>query len=457
MTRAFRRYCEEGGRIGILAVSALLCIGAWRGEAARPADHRESLSRSACIERALAQSGVARNARTDEDIAHAIRNQARSLALPQLSASGAYTRMDELQSFEVEGTSVEIGELDNYELKGEISQLLYSGGQVSAALRAARLEEQRAAAARQHAESALVRDVRILFARVLRAREAVLVQEESLAQLTSFLEMTQRMRTQETASDFDVLTARTRVAACRPPLIAARNDRELAVEDLCRILDLDAPAVHVDGTLAEVVIPFSLEELVGIAMTNNPSLKEMKTRCRLGREAVVSARSDGRPELRARAEYTGTDPYGFGESSGDLEWHWNAGVVLSWNLWDGDLTRQVVRQRKLEADKSRVMYDELVKSVRLQVRQAFLEAATARKAIDASCESVDLAGRALGIAETRFREGLATHLEFMDANLSMTMARMEWINSLYTLVVAAAHLDYACGYTVETLSMEMDR
>jgi len=415
------------------------------------------LSLSACIERALDQSGVARNARTDEDIAHAIRSQARSLVFPQLSASGAYTRMDELQTFEVEGTSVELGELDNYELKGEISQLLYSGGQVGAALRAARLEEQRAAAARQHAESGLVRDVRILFARVLRAREAVLVQEESLAQLRSFLEMTQRMRKQETASEFDVLSAGARVAACRPQLIAARNNRELAVEDLCRILDLDATAVHVDGTLAAVVVPFSLDELVGIAMTNNPSLKEMQTRVRLGGEAVVSARSDGRPELRARAEYAGTDPYGFGGSSDGLEWHWNAGVVLSWNLWDGDLTRQIVRQRKLEADKLRVGYDELVKSVRLQVRRAFLEAATARKAIDASRESVDLARRALDIAETRFREGLATHLEFTDANLAVTVARMEWINSLYTLVVAVADLDYACGYTRETLSMEMNR
>ncbi len=100
-----------------------------------------------CMSRALETSGQAINARTDQVIAHSRRTQARSLALPHLSAEGSYTRLDEVQTMTFGDQTVELGQLDNYEVKGEISQLLYAGGQVGAAPRAAGFAEKYAASA----------------------------------------------------------------------------------------------------------------------------------------------------------------------------------------------------------------------------------------------------------------------------------------------------------------------
>jgi len=425
----------------------MLCLaaGTWATAVIVAEPVKQTYGLDACVCRALEQSGQAINARVDQAIARTQRAQARSLALPHLSASASYTRLDEVQSVTFGESTMQLGELDNYEVKGEISQLLYAGGQVGAALRAAELAEKYAECARLDIEIALARDVRVAFSRLLLARETVSVHKESVSQLVAFVATTERKHKQDTVSRFDVLSARVRLANEQPLLIEARNNLDIAVEDLCRLLDLESGQVVFEGELLPISVSASLEALLGIAMTNNPSLRCMEYRVALGREDTVSARSDALPDLTARAEYNGANSSRFVSYGDDWQWHWNAGVVLSWNIWDGDLTRQTIRRKGLEYNKLLTNYDEMGKTIALRVRQAYLEMNRAQESIEASEGNVALAEKALDIARTRYDAGAATHLEFTDTNLALTVARLEWLRSLHGLAVAVADLEYACG------------
>ncbi|MBN1557128.1 MAG: TolC family protein, partial [Lentisphaerae bacterium] len=106
----------------------------------------ERYTLEACIRLGLQNSAAALNAAREERIADARVVQARSEALPAVSLQGSYTRADELEEVDFgDGMPVAVGSLDTYRASAVLSQLLYSGGRVRAALRAAKLSEQYAA------------------------------------------------------------------------------------------------------------------------------------------------------------------------------------------------------------------------------------------------------------------------------------------------------------------------
>jgi len=405
-----------------------------------------------CIRIGLERNESVANARRDKAIAVARIGQARSAALPQLSLSATYTRLDELQTIEFGDEEMKLGTLDNYSANLGVSQLLYSGGKVGAALRAASLAESQAEWACSEIESAFKRDVRLAFYNLLLADAALSVTEDSVKQLESLLEQTERRRKNGTASEFDELRARVRVANERPRLVKARNARAVAREYMKRLLNFDDKEIELRGELEMNASEPDEEYLQGRAMLNRPALRAMEFSVDLRKENVTAARSDGLPSLSAQFNYNGANAYEFVSYEDDWDWHWNAGLVVSWNFWDGGLTEATVRARRLEAEKALASLDEMRKNVKLEVKRYCLDLKHAREAVAASRGTVALAEKAMKIAETRHEEGLATYLEFTDANLALSTAKLTWLQALHAHMTALAQLQFACG--TEKLSAE---
>jgi outer membrane protein len=432
----------------------LLCSGVLRSTCAGEAPTVYTLGD--CVRIGLAESGAARNAGHDQEIALTRLRQAYGLALPNLSLRASYTRLDEVQEIEFEGESQEFGNIDNYDVTATVEQLLYSGGQVGAALRAAKAARAYADVARAATEAALIRDVETRFYGILLAREVVAVLAASVDQLQAFVEQTVKRAANGAASEFDELTARVRLANEAPKLIAARNQYELAIAEFVGLLNLPVAGTFT-GRLECVDIDLSLDEMQRLALVNRAVLEKSGLRMQLGREEIINARSAGLPDLRAHVNYNGANSYQFVSFDDDWEWHWNAGLVLSWNVWDGNLTRNSVREKESEYDKLVTDDEELLKAVKLEVRQAHLALVHAREAIAASGNSVALAERALAIAKTRHETGLATYLEFTDANLALSTASLARLQAYHDHAVALSAARYACGTNLLGYKNQEDR
>jgi outer membrane protein len=407
-----------------------------------------------CVRMGLSESGAARNAQLDQEIAYTRLRQAYGLALPDLSLSATYTRLDELQEIDFGGgVSQELGNINNYDVTASVEQLLFSGGQVGAALRAAKTTRAYADAAREATEALLVRNIEMRFFGILLSREVVAVQAASVKQLEGYVEQTRKRLDSGASSEFDLLTARVRLANETPKLIAARNRHELAVAEFMGLLNLPAEGVFT-GRLERADIDLSLDDMLRLALANRADLVRSELRVQLGREEIINARSEGLPDLRGYFNYNGANAYQFVSFEDDWEWHWNAGLVLSWNIWDGDMTRYTVKQKEAEQEKLMTDDEELLKAVKLEVRQAYLALAYAREAMSASRDNVALAERALSIARTRHETGLATYLEFTDANLALSTARLVWLQALHDHAVALSAVRYACGIDHEISGFE---
>lgn len=374
--------------------------------------------------------------------------QTRSQALPQLDLKGGYTRLDEVPSFDLGSGPVTLGSVDNYNASAEISQLLYNGGQISAALRAARSYERYAAWGVARADTMLERDIAVGFNGVLLAKARVGVESESVEQLRRFVAQTEARFAQQTAAEFDVLTARVRLANALPRCIAASNQLEVAREAFRDLVRLDAGGFDLTGALESHKENPTLNEWMEKAATHRPELRQLEQFVRLKEEQVRAVRGDYQPVLRAFANYGGANSSQYDPSQAEWDWRWTAGLTLQWSIMDGGRRSGIVLETRLELDQARADLDDLGRAIQLEVRQAYLDLTHAGEALAVAKDTVALAERGLAIARTRYEQGVSAYLEFMETNLALSTARLQLCQALHDQAVARARIRCASGQPV---------
>ncbi|HBA84302.1 MAG TPA: hypothetical protein DCZ95_09440 [Verrucomicrobia bacterium] len=425
---------------------AILLLG-WGLGGMAPADEPgRAYTLDECIDIGMERAVTLLNARRDEKIAEARIMQVRAQVIPQLTAKGEYTRLDEVSTIDLgDGTTFEAGKLDNYSASAEVSQLLYSGGSVRAAMDAARQYRDRSQFGSFRASQELIRTIQTSFHDILLAQAAVKVEEESVQQLKSLAEQAERKFMNDTASEFDMLSAKVRLANEIPQLIRARRDVDVAKESFRNLLHLDEAFFELAGELVFKPEEPALEALQELAQARRPEIHEQEKLVDLWKSDIRVERGGYQPSLRARAAYKGANPGNSFSGDSEWDWGWNAGLTAEWSVFDGGLRRGRVMEKGLELLKAQDNLSELKRSVALEVKTYYLELQRAAEAVTASRDNVALAEKSLAIAQARYDAGLATYLEFTDTNLALSRARLTWYTALREHMNALALIRFACG------------
>jgi outer membrane protein len=401
-----------------------------------------------CLRISRERSSRPAQARRDVESARAQVRQTRSQALPHLDLKGGYTRLDEVPSMDLGGTVTTLGSEDNYNASAELSQLLYNGGQVNAALRAAKAFERSALWGVSRADETLERDVAIGFNDVLLARAQVDVEAESVDQLRRFVSQTEARYAQQTASEFDLLTARVRLANALPRLMAAGNQLEVARERFRDLVRLDEGGFELVGDPEQQGAIASLEDWLAKAEAGRPELNQMEQLVRLKEEQLRAVKGEYQPTLRAFANYGGANSSQYDPTQAEWGWHWTAGLTVHWNLIDGGQQSGRVLETRLSLDQARSDLTDLRRAIRLEVRQAYLDLTHAREVLTVAKDTVGLAERGFAIARTRYEQGVSTYLEFMETNLALSTARLQLCLALRDQAVAGARIRCASGLPI---------
>lgn len=398
-----------------------------------------------CVRIGLERATVIGNARRDEEIAAARIRQVRAGVYPQVGTKAGYARLDAVPSMDADGESIPMGREDNYSASAGLDQLLFSGGKVSAALEAARLYRDFAVEGTARTKARLERDITTAFRDLLLLRHATEVTEDSVRQLEEFVRQTETKFRSQTVSEFDLLSAKVRLANERPKMIRARNALSVSREAFRTLTRIDDADFVLDGELAYAPAAYDLAALQDGARTLRPELRQMRLQINLFEQDVVVAKGDYYPSLHGFAQYAGTDPDTTEFGSDTWGWHWSAGVTAQWSLFDGGLRRGVIQEKRLGLAKARADYDELTRVVLLEIKQAYLDLQDAAEATKGSQENVELAERALGIARTRYDAGLSTYLEFTETNLALRTAKLSLYQALRDHMNALTRLRHAAG------------
>ena len=162
-----------------------------------------------------------------------------------------------------------------------MTQVLFTWGQVGAAIRAAKLGFGLADEQLRRFRQDVARDVTTGFYDVLVAQELVTIAELDLAQKQRHLDEATKRQSAGTATDYDVLAAQVAVENARPDVIRAQNLVRTARLQLAFLL-AETGEIDVTGTLEHAARAGSglPGDVLAKALANRPDLGELKAHAR---------------------------------------------------------------------------------------------------------------------------------------------------------------------------------
>ena len=403
---------------------------------------------------ALEQNASILKAQNDLDASYGIVVQTRAIALPQLTANGQYkyTQMSAIDTIPFPGF---IQANQNWNAGLQLVQTIYGGGKLVAAFRAARLTKEQALAQYQTTVQDTLLSTRTAYYDVLLALEQITVHEASVKLLENELEDQQRRYKAGTVPRFNVLRAEVSVANERPLLIQAQNSYRIAKNNLSNLLGYNLPhdvwedvPLNLSDILDSTPYNVDMPSAIANALQNRSELVALRKTEELEKINIINAQSGYKPTLQVFAGYTWfNSQYAIDEPLPLTEKFqgYNAGAQVSWDIFDGLLTRGKVVQAKSNYEKSKNNLADESRQIELQVRTSYSDFVEAREVLDSQKTVQAEAEEALREARARFDAGTGTQLDVLDAETSLTQARSTDAQALHDYDTARAKLERAIG------------
>lgn len=370
--------------------------------------------------------------------------QARSAFYPSVTASGSYVYMTDVPVIQFDSIPVPFGQSENWNVQVSLQQVVFAWGKIYSAYRIADINADIAhltyVRKRQEIRYAVTR----AFYGLLVLERMINLSRESLTQLERHQASVEQRYKAGLVPQFDLMRARVQVANLKPQVIRVENGYRLALEGFKMLLGLDLTTeVVVDGELIMGEESFDLENLTQQALEHRSELENIRTVVRITELSRRIAARTNLPTVVAGATYDRSKPFGF---TGD---EWGSSIVFNlgfqWTLFSGFKNMYAYRAATLQQREADLAYENLRKAVALEVKQAFLTYVGAQEALLAAQENVGQADETLRLIETRFRNGLATNLEYMDVQLATMQAQTNYLSALKDYFNAIAEIKKAVG------------
>ena len=434
MNVILRMACLAAGLLGASGLSAQL-----------------RLTLSEALDLALSENPTVRVAEMEVERYDYVKRQTWGALLPQLSASGSYTRS--IVKSEMRG-GLSFGADNTFALQGDLTLPLFA----PSVYRTLKMNDTQRAAAVESARSSridLVAEVRKAFYNILLAEQSLAVLRESEATVQRTVDDTQVQFDHGLASEYDLLTAQVQLSNLRPTILQTENSIKLAKLMLKMYLsipeEVEIEAVgELDGMRDEVLA--GTEGLTS-DVSQNSSLRSLELQEELLLRSLRAANAGRLPTLAAfgSVSYTGNDMEPFMGLGGgdDSRYFWthpiSVGVQLSVPIFAG-LTR-MNRSRELKNQLSQITLQRVYARQQLdvQVRSALNDLLTARATMFAQEKTVEQARKAYRISDTRYRAGAGTILELNSAQLAQTQAQLNYSQAIYDYLTAKAEYDRIVG------------
>lgn len=432
---------------------ALVMIAFARAASAQSPPVRLSLDEA--VARAYDTSHRLAEAKAREEGARAAADAAAAGRRPQVSLQGGYTRTNHVTPFGVPaqpGAPIAIiypDIPDNFRSRIDGQWPLYTGGRVESLTRAAEAE----AGAVTSEVSAFRGDLRLDVTRAywsaVTAGEAVHVVQQSLASIDAHLGDLRAALKAGLIPPNDVLSAEAQRAREQVQVIDAQNARELALAELRRLTGVSADVpIELASTLdAPGLAPAEdLASQVARAKAARPERAALQQRLDASSERIRAASSADKPSvaLAGGLDYAKPNPKIFPRLP---EWQssWDVSVNASWLLWDGGRRGADRAQAEAAARAARERLAEFDTTVELEVRQRRLDLAAGLAAVAAAGEGVRAATEARRVVGERFKAGVATSTDVLDASVALLQAELDRTRALASVRLAEARLARAIG------------
>ena len=247
----------------------------------------------------------------------------------------------------------------------------------------------------------------------------------------------------------DVLAARTNLADAQTTLITRQNSADVAETDLNIVIGYPVSTSIETADKEMHYLPYNvtLEQAKAYALLHRATLVKSAMDVKSAEESVKQAKAGYLPtvSLTADKNYESYDNYRGTSNNG-----WSVGAKASLDIWDGGSTRNTIKVREAQLESAKEANLAAVDGVLHEVQSAYLNLRAAEQTISSTKVAVEEGQESFRIASLRYRAGVGSNLDVLDAETSLTTARNNYVQALYNYNIYVATLEQAVGVPLET-------
>jgi outer membrane protein TolC len=366
--------------------------------------------------------------------------QAKGAFGPNVVTQGSYTRFDgTLNSTGSQSSQVSS---DSKTLSLSLTQPIDISGLSRKALQAVESQTHAAEAGLDAEINSIRQKVKAQYYGVLLAAALVSVQESSLSSAQARYDKAVIREQEGAIPKFDVLRFLNEVRKSEQALTLAQGNlvtaKQVLNSLLARPVETEFEAESID-MLPE--LPEDVGALVVVALRSRPEVLQSRYGIdALGKLADVQAFSFA-PQLNIQAIHTRNLDPGVNQTTQATQ----GGINLSVPLFDSGITKAKVDAARSDTDQAKVVFEQLLLSIALEVQGAYTTAFTAKKNYVTALDSERLAKEALRLAETRYNEGAGLLIDIVQAQADLTAASGNVQNAKYQFLTAFSDIQRAVG------------
>lgn len=331
---------------------------------------------------------------------------------------------------------------------------VYTGGQLEGAIKAADLSLNASELSLELTKQQVKANTLTAYYNALQAKNQITVAQDSVNTLNEHLRNVNAQYSVGTVAKSDVLGTQVQLANAEQNLISANNSYDVAIASLNNIMGMPTGTdLSLKDSLAYTAYEIPMEECSAYAQANRPDVLIADYKVAIAEAGMEQAKAGYRPSVSLSATRNWQDENPFGNGEGDSRYmqqnNWTAGVVLSWDIWDNNVTAAKVNQSKAEIAQAQAAAADARQTGDLEVRTAYLNLKAAEKSINTTKVAVEKAQEDYKIAQVRYAAGVGTNLDVMDAEEKLAQAQTNYYTAMYNYNTSKADLDRAMGIMVD--------
>ncbi|NJL36087.1 MAG: TolC family protein [Leptolyngbyaceae cyanobacterium SM1_4_3] len=276
------------------------------------------------------------------------------------------------------------------------------------------------------------------------ADEQVRIAQASLVETEASLRDATALERAGIGTRFEQLQAQVDVANAQQDLTEALSQQQITRRQLRQRLGL-AESVNVAAAdpvqVAGDWLP-SLEESIILAYQNRAELEQQLVQREISQQQRRVALADLGPQVSAFASYGVQDTL---NQEGSLDDTYQLGLRLNMNLFDGGAARARAAQEEANVAIAETQFADVRNQVRLEVEQAYFTLQSSFENARTATQAVDLATEALRLARLRYRAGVGTQTEVLQAQADLTQAEVNQLQAILGYNRSLASLQRATG------------
>jgi outer membrane protein len=289
-------------------------------------------------------------------------------------------------------------------------------------------------------ENELKYNIASAYFQYLQTEEGLLILQKTKTLLTELLKINQSLVANAKATKDVVLNAEYELSKIEQQLAENEKNNQVARSYFNFLLNRDLNHEIIRDTTMMVTASEqqSIDQLTAQAIQQRQEIKQLEGGMRANQQLVgLQKGSAFMPKLSAVGD---VGYQGFQYKFDDSQQYWLVQFGLTWDIFKGGEKQVKIQQAKIDQQVMTNRMDQLKKQIELQVIQAHYELEMAGKALEASQSGVRSTERSFQIIQSKYREGQAILLEYLDAQNKLTTSRLTQSINHYELLRKEAAL-----------------